>query len=286
MTQTPRLSLAFLAPAQSQKHVTVNEALRKIDQIVQLCVLSRSLTAQPGAPADGDAYVIPDGATGAQWSQMNDGQIAAFADGAWTALTPRDGWRAYVADTGRFDYFDGASWKEEPAPTGITLGSASKIGVNVVTPNEQLVVRGPDARIRIDNDVPNAGVVGVEFTHLNNGGNQKKAAILSEPIVSWGRSNLHFCLNVAASLDNVSIADARITIAGSTGFVGIGATAPACALDVNGPARVRSYPRASLPSAAAGAGQIIYVSDEAGGATIAFSDGENWRRVADRAVVS
>jgi hypothetical protein len=42
-----------------------------------------------------------------------------------------------------------------------------------------------------------------------------------------------------------------------------------------------------LPSAsAAGAGADIFVSDEAGGAVIAFSDGTNWRRVTDRAVVS
>lgn len=33
-------------------------------------------------------------------------------------------------------------------------------------------------------------------------------------------------------------------------------------------------------------GQMIYVSDETGGATMAFSDGANWRRITDRAVIS
>lgn len=42
---------------------------------------------------------------------------------------------------------------------------------------------------------------------------------------------------------------------------------------------------AALPSAAA-AGLWIYVTDETGGAVPAFSDGANWRRVTDRAVVS
>jgi hypothetical protein len=41
----------------------------------------------------------------------------------------------------------------------------------------------------------------------------------------------------------------------------------------------------TLPSPARPA-QMIYVSDEAGGATVAFSDGANFRRVQDRAVVS
>ena len=46
-----------------------------------------------------------------------------------------------------------------------------------------------------------------------------------------------------------------------------------------------SFLVASLPSAAQ-PGQMIYVSDETGGSVMAFSDGSNWRRITDRAVVS
>lgn len=49
--------------------------------------------------------------------------------------------------------------------------------------------------------------------------------------------------------------------------------------------QLRSYTVGTLPSAATAA-QQIYVSDESGGAVPAFSDGANWRRVTDRAVVS
>ena len=41
----------------------------------------------------------------------------------------------------------------------------------------------------------------------------------------------------------------------------------------------------TLPSAARPA-QLIFVSDETGGATVAFADGSDFRRVQDRAVVS
>lgn len=51
-----------------------------------------------------------------------------------------------------------------------------------------------------------------------------------------------------------------------------------------GPPAVPSYTVATLPTV--GTAQIIYVSDETGGAVLAFSDGTNWRRVTDRAVVS
>jgi hypothetical protein len=47
-----------------------------------------------------------------------------------------------------------------------------------------------------------------------------------------------------------------------------------------------SFTVATLPSASAFARSLIYVSDETGGATIAFSDGTNWRRVQDRNIVS
>lgn len=46
------------------------------------------------------------------------------------------------------------------------------------------------------------------------------------------------------------------------------------------------YTVATLPNAAANARTMIYVSNETGGAVPAFSDGTNWRRVTDRAVVS
>lgn len=50
--------------------------------------------------------------------------------------------------------------------------------------------------------------------------------------------------------------------------------------------KVGSYTVATVPAAAQNTRSIIYVSDETGGATLAFSDGANWRRVTDRAVVS
>lgn len=52
------------------------------------------------------------------------------------------------------------------------------------------------------------------------------------------------------------------------------------------PLRLVSYAVADLPPAANWAGGMVYVTNEAGGAIPAFSDGTNWRRVTDRAVVS
>ena len=48
---------------------------------------------------------------------------------------------------------------------------------------------------------------------------------------------------------------------------------------------LNSYVKTALPTASP-AGQLIYVTDEVGGAVPAFSDGTNWRRVTDRVIVS
>lgn len=52
------------------------------------------------------------------------------------------------------------------------------------------------------------------------------------------------------------------------------------------PLPLKSYTVAGAPTASLWTGAIIYVSDETGGATIAFSDGTNWRRVQDRTIIA
>lgn len=70
----------------------------------------------------------------------------------------------------------------------------------------------------------------------------------------------------------------------STGEWSIGTATKSAMLSVNGPARVGQYTVATVPSASTnGAGSIIYVSDEVGGACLAFSDGTNWKRAHDPA---
>lgn len=57
-------------------------------------------------------------------------------------------------------------------------------------------------------------------------------------------------------------------------------------VQVVGPLGLVSYTVAGLPAAGSYPQSLVYVSNESGGATIAFSDGSAWRRVQDRAVCS
>jgi uncharacterized protein DUF2793 len=124
MDQSPRLSLSYLMPAQAQKHVTVNETFRRLDQLVQQTVLSRTLAAEPGAPNDGDAYILPASPTGATWATFAQNNVAAYQDGAWIEISAAEGFSAWVADTDEFIIYDGSSW------TQVAQASPTQFGVN------------------------------------------------------------------------------------------------------------------------------------------------------------
>ena len=94
--ESQNLNLPFLMPSQAQKHVTHNEALVTLDNIVQLAVADRHRTAPPVGPLDGDRHIVAVGATGT-WTS-HDSDIACFVDGGWQFLSPREGWLAWLSD--------------------------------------------------------------------------------------------------------------------------------------------------------------------------------------------
>ncbi|MCF1708583.1 DUF2793 domain-containing protein [Tabrizicola sp. J26] len=117
------LALPYIQPAQAQKHVTHNEALRVLDVIVQLAVLSRSLTAPPAEPAPGERHIVGEAATGA-WAGQ-DGKIAVFDIEGWVFFAPLPGWRAEVLDDGASAVFDGSAWTTRGVPL-----SVDRLGIN------------------------------------------------------------------------------------------------------------------------------------------------------------
>lgn len=108
MADTARLGLPLLAPSQAQKHVTVNEALGRIDALAQLVLVSRSVTMPPAA-TEGDCYAVPAAATGL-WAGQG-GKVALYRAGGWDFLTPRTGWQAFIVDEGREAIFAGGDWQ-------------------------------------------------------------------------------------------------------------------------------------------------------------------------------
>jgi Protein of unknown function (DUF2793) len=100
MTDSVNLGLPCIEDSQAQKHITHNDALRILDTLVQLAVLDRDLTAPPGAPAEGQRWIVKTGATGAWAGHVN--AIAAWQNGAWQFSVAQTGWVAFVAEQGRW----------------------------------------------------------------------------------------------------------------------------------------------------------------------------------------
>lgn len=109
MTETAQLNLPLLSPAQAQKHVTVNEALSRLDGMVQLRLISISQTTPPATALEGDCYGVPANAVNAWAGQA--GKVAIAANGGWDFVTPRRGWRAMILDQGVVSLHDGSAWR-------------------------------------------------------------------------------------------------------------------------------------------------------------------------------
>lgn len=108
MTRTAQLDLPLVLPSQAQKHVTVNEALVRLDATAQLRVVSSILPEPPVQASDGAGYLMPEGAAGA-WLGMA-GRIAVRSNGGWIYLVPKAGWRAWDEGTATHRMFDGSEW--------------------------------------------------------------------------------------------------------------------------------------------------------------------------------
>ncbi|MCB1467174.1 MAG: DUF2793 domain-containing protein [Rhizobiaceae bacterium] len=107
MTATPSLELPHILPAQAQKHVTHNEALERLDTVVQLSV-SAFAAAPPAAPAEGECFIVEAGAGGV--FAGSDNKVARSRDGTWEFFSPKPGWRVWLEDGTRLLVWDGSEW--------------------------------------------------------------------------------------------------------------------------------------------------------------------------------
>ncbi|MEM6728804.1 MAG: DUF2793 domain-containing protein, partial [Pseudomonadota bacterium] len=139
MSQTsPILGLPYIQAAQAQKHITHNEALHRLDTLVQLTVADDDRTAPPGSPAEGDCHIVALGAT-QDWAGQ-DNAIATYDTGAWAFTQPRAGLRAWVAADADLAVFDGTAWTRPLR----NLENVSRFGLGAAaSQSTPFVVRAP-----------------------------------------------------------------------------------------------------------------------------------------------
>lgn len=133
---TPNLALVPLAAAQSQKHITVNEALARLDAAAQLTALDRTRTAPPPSPSDGDRHIVAASATGT-WAG-HEGEIASWDAAAqgWLFLAPQQGWQVWIVAEQITLRHDGTGWSE---------AQQSRLGINATADNANRLTVAGDA---------------------------------------------------------------------------------------------------------------------------------------------
>lgn len=230
MDSTENTGLPYIWPAQAQKHVTHNEALRILDTIVQAGVTSRSMQAPPDTPAGGERYIVPEGAGGI-WSGQTHA-LASFRDGAWAFHAPGPGWLVWIADERMLAVWDGSAWTgvEETMSSlaGVTPladGTYDRIGINgaAADPVNRLSVR-TEAVLFDSTHASQAGGSGDCRVKINKNGTTATASQIFQNAYS-GRVEIGLAgddsFRIRVSPDGTQWNDVMV-LEGDTGHVGIG----------------------------------------------------------------
>ena len=113
------LALPYLQPSQAQKHVTHNEALTRLDILVQFAV---GATGPAELPEAGEVHALGNDPIGA-WAGHGDG-LSAWTGTAWMFVQPRPGWSAAAREGGALRVWTGSQWVMPP------LDGLDRLGIN------------------------------------------------------------------------------------------------------------------------------------------------------------
>ena len=156
---TPNLNMPQLRESQGSAEVTHNEALNILDALVQSTVKDKDLTAPPGSPAEGDAYIVAATATG-DWVGEED-NIAVFFGDIWIFITPKEGWAVWVTDE-VVDYtFLGGSWLIGGGP-----GSGNTLLMAIITAAGAITLQTSSVGATVSVGHPGNGIYNLTFTGL------------------------------------------------------------------------------------------------------------------------
>lgn len=143
MATTAHMGVTLVEQAQASKEVTVNEALSRLDAVLNTGAKDKDLATPPGSPVAGDVYIVAGSPTG-DWAG-HAGKLAFF-DQIWRFITPREGLTLWVNDEDALYTYDGAAWGK----TAAVLQNISLLGVNATADaTNKLAVKS--AAVLLDN---------------------------------------------------------------------------------------------------------------------------------------
>ena len=118
-SRTTRFELPLLFAGQAQKESFVNEMAARIDALLHGAIEGEQ-AAPPASPADGQAWLVAAGASGAWIGQS--GKVAARQAGNWLFAVPRDGMKLLNRANGQEIRYAGG-WKAAARPAAPSAGT-------------------------------------------------------------------------------------------------------------------------------------------------------------------
>jgi hypothetical protein len=124
---SPRLGLPFILPGQAQKELFHNEALLRLDFLLQAAVEGPPSASPPANPQEGQCWIVAEGASG-EWSGRT-GSLAGWSEGGWRFIEPRTGMSVWNKADAVQIRWDGSAWTDgEITCSGVFVGGLQVVG--------------------------------------------------------------------------------------------------------------------------------------------------------------
>lgn len=110
---TQNLDLPFIAPAQAQKHITVNTAFQKLDIAINITVREVNMTTPPSDAVEGERFALAEAPID-DWIS-HSGDVAAWQNGAWEFYSAPSGTLIWNKEDQAIYVKQAANWQKAVA---------------------------------------------------------------------------------------------------------------------------------------------------------------------------
>ena len=191
MASTTNIGLPEISQSQANKYITHNEALWRLDALVQGHVIDRDIDDAPGSPSNGDSYIISSTPAAGGWVGASQYDIAYY-QGGWYYATPQEGWELWVDDEDVKVQFNGSYWQiVRAAPSYKVQEVSSNTSVAI---DQAGYIFAVDASAAVSMYLPKSSAVGEGFTvgifKLKGGNNVTVDPAGSEQVVGAATQTL------------------------------------------------------------------------------------------------
>ncbi len=105
--KTNNLNIQLLYSNQAKKEISINEALVKLDSLLNAGAISMQLSSPPSSPKDGDLYIVGKSPNGL-WAKYED--YITYYYHSWYFIQPKTGSLMWVNDQRNLFYYSDGSW--------------------------------------------------------------------------------------------------------------------------------------------------------------------------------